>query len=135
MKSKFLSVGLIAALMVPSMASARTSQAELRGDRQDIRHEQRDVRQAKQEYRSDRRDFRADRHYVAPRTTLRYKRFEVGGRLPSAYYAPAYRVSWNSHWRVPQARHGFSYVRNHNDLLLINVHSGVVVRAYQNFYW
>ncbi len=154
MKRKFLSVGLITALMVPSIASARTSQAELRGDRQDIRYEQRDVRQAhrygtarevhrekrdlrqaKKEYRSDRRDYRADRHYAAPRATFRYHRFNAGTRLNSTYYAPRYRVAYNSRWGVPRAGRNLTYVRHYNDLLLVNVRSGVVVRAYQNFYW
>ena len=45
MKSKILTAGLIAAMMVPAMAQAQTG--ELRRDRQDIRQEQRDLNHAK----------------------------------------------------------------------------------------
>ena len=45
MKTKFLTVGLIAALMVPGVASAQ-SQREVRESRQDLREEQRDLRDA-----------------------------------------------------------------------------------------
>src|SRR3546814_16785526 len=45
MKNRFLTAGLIAAMMVPAVASAAPSQAELRRDRQAVRQEKRAVRQ------------------------------------------------------------------------------------------
>ena len=61
MKSKILTAGLIAAMMVPAMAQAQTS--ELRRDRQDIRKEQRDLNHAKRYGdRHDVRDARSDLH-------------------------------------------------------------------------
>ena len=54
-KMKFLTAGLIAAMMIPAAAQAQTG--ELRRDRQDIRQDQRDLRNA-QRY-GDHRDVRA----------------------------------------------------------------------------
>ncbi|KAB2855564.1 MAG: hypothetical protein F9K41_08665, partial [Sphingopyxis terrae] len=54
MKSKILTAGLIAAMMVPAVAQAQTR--ELARDRQDIRQEQRDLNHAKRY--GDRHDVR-----------------------------------------------------------------------------
>ncbi len=153
MKSKFLTAGLIAAMMVPVAASAATSPGELRRDRQDVRQEKRDVRQAvrygdrkdvrdehrdlrnaRQEYREDKRDWKRDRRYANWHAPFQYHRFAVGNRLNSRYYAPTYRLSYDARWRVPRAGAGLTYVRHYNDLLLVNVRNGAVVRVYRGFF-
>src|SRR3546814_1198391 len=63
MKNRFLTAGLIAAMMVPAVASAAPSQAELRPDRQDVRQEKRAVPQSvrhgdRHDERDERRDLR-----------------------------------------------------------------------------
>ena len=99
-KMKFLTAGLIAAMMVPAMAQAQTG--ELRRDRQDIRQEQRDLthaqrygdrhdvrdargdlRDAKREYREDKRDWRRDARYQNYRAPFKYQQFRVGQALRS----------------------------------------------------
>jgi len=148
-KIKFLTAGLIAAMMVPAAVQAQTG--EIRRDRQDIRQEQRDlnhakrygdrgdvrdarkdVRDAKKEYREDVRDWRRDARYQNYRAPFRYQQFNVGATLRSNYYAPAYRPTWDSRWGVPRAGRGLTYVRHYNDLLLVNARTGKVVKVYRN---
>ncbi|MBK6414788.1 DUF1090 family protein [Sphingopyxis sp.] len=154
MKTKFLTVGLIAAMMVPGVASAQTrgevrdsrqdvreEQRELReaqryGDRGDVREERRDVRDARQELREDKRDWRQDRRYQSYRAPFKYQQFRVGATLRSNYYAPSYRPSYDSRWGVPRAGRNLTYVRHYNDLLLVNERNGRVVKVYRNhFNW
>jgi len=153
MNSKFLTAGLIAAMMIPAAASAATSPGELRRDRQDIRQEKRDVRQAvrygdrrdvreehrelrgaRQEYREDARNWRRDRRYANWHAPFRYRSFAVGTRLGARYYAPAYRLNYDARWRLPHAGAGLTYVRHYNDLLLVNLRSGAVVRVHRGFF-
>lgn len=154
MKTRFLTAGLIAALMVPGAALAQTrgevresrqdvreEQRELRqaqryGDRDDVREERRDVRKARQELREDRRDWRQESRYQNYRAPFRYQQFRVGSTLRSNYYAPAYRPSYDSRWGVPRAGRNLTYVRHYNDLLLVNERNGRVVKVYRNhFNW
>ncbi|MGH6631986.1 MAG: hypothetical protein ACREB0_01385, partial [Sphingopyxis sp.] len=131
MKSKFLTAGLIAAMMVPAMAQAQTreiredrrdvreEQRELRnaqryGDRDDVREERREYRDARQELREDRRDWRQDRRYSNYRAPFKYQQFRIGSTLRSNYYAPSYRPSWDSRWGVPRAGRNLTYVRHYN---------------------
>ncbi len=152
-KMKFLTAGLIAAMMIPAAAQAQTG--ELRRDRQDIAKQQRDlrdaqrygdhrdvrdarqdVRKAKKEYREDIRDWRRDARYQNYRAPFKYQRFNVGSTLRSNYYAPAYRPTWDSRWGVPRAGRGLTYVRHYNDLLLVNTRTGKVVKVYRDqFRW
>ena len=152
-KIKFLTAGLIAAMMIPAAAQAQTG--ELRRDRQDIRQDQRDLRNAqrygdhrdvrdarkdvrdsKREYREDVRDWRRDARYQNYRAPFRYQQFRVGQALRPTYYAPAYRPAWDRRWGVPRAGAGLTYVRHYNDLLLVNTRTGKVVKVYRNeFRW
>lgn len=153
MKSKFLTAGLIAAMMVPAMAQAQTreiredrrdvreEQRELRhaqryGDRDDVREERREYRDARQDLRESQRDWRQDRRYSNYRAPFRYQQFRVGSTLRPNYYAPAYRPSWDNRWGVPRAGRNLTYVRHYIDLLLVNERNGRVVRVYRNhFNW
>ncbi|ALJ12571.1 hypothetical protein [Sphingopyxis macrogoltabida] len=153
MKSKFLTAGLIAAMMVPAMAQAQTREIrndrkELREEKRDLRHAQRygdrgdvrdarhDVRDARKDLRESQRDWRRDTRYQNYRAPFRYQSFRVGSTLRSSYYAPAYRPAWDSRWGVPRANRNLTYVRHYNDLLLVNVRSGKVIQVYRNhFRW
>jgi len=153
MKSKFLTAGLIAAMMVPAMAQAQTREirndrkelreeqrdlrnAQRRGDRGDVRDARHDVRDARQDLRESQRDWRQDRRYSNYRAPFKYQQFRVGSTLRSNYYAPSYRPSWDSRWGVPRAGRNLTYVRHYNDLLLVNERNGRVVKVYRNhFNW
>ncbi len=153
MKSKFLTAGLIAAMMVPAVAQAQTR--EIRNDRKELREEQRDlrnarrygdsrdvrdargdVRDARQDLRESQRDWRRDTRYQNYRAPFRYQQFRVGATLRPNYYAPGYRPAWDSRWGVPRAGRNLTYVRHYNDLLLVNERNGRVIKVYRNhFRW
>ena len=148
-KMKFLTAGLIAAMMVPAAAQAQTreirndrkelreEQRDLRnaqryGDRSDVRDARHDVRDARKDLRESQRDWRRDTRYQNYRAPFRYQQFSIGATLRPNYYAPAYRPSWDSRWGVPRAGRGLTYVRHYNDLLLVNARTGKVVKVYRN---
>lgn len=153
MKTKFLIAAAVAATLSPMAAQAQTrelnrdradireEQRELRqakryGDRGDIREERRDVREAKREYREDRRDWRDDRHRAARfDAPFRYRSFNNGVRISAGYYAPRYYVNNYGAYRLPAPHRNQRYVRHYNDLLLVNVRSGHVVRVHRNYFW
>ncbi|MDK2761327.1 MAG: hypothetical protein KYX64_08195 [Sphingopyxis sp.] len=153
MKSKFLTAGLIAAMMVPAVAQAQTR--EIRNDRQELREQRRDlrdaqrygdrgdvrgarhdVRDARQDLRESQRDWRRDTRYQNYRAPFKYQQFRIGSTLRPNYYAPSYRPAWDSRWGVPRAGRNMAYVRHYNDLLLVNERNGRVVQVYRNhFAW
>lgn len=153
MKTKFLTIGLIAAMMVPAVAQAQTRQVredrqdvreeqrELRnaqrtGDRGDIREERRELRDARGDLRDSRQDWRRDTRYQNYRAPFKYQQFRVGTTLRSNYYGSAYRPTYDSRWGVPRAGRNLTYVRHYNDLLLVNTRNGKVVQVYRNhFNW
>lgn len=153
MKTKFLTIGLIAAMMVPAVAQAQTRQIErdrrdvleqqrdLRdaqryGDRRDVKEARKDLRDAKRDHRDSVRDWRQDRRYSDYRAPFRYQHFGVGAQLRPNYYAPGYRLGWDNRWGVPRAGRNMIYVRHYNDLLLVNERNGRVVKVYRNhFRW
>lgn len=158
MTTKLITGALIAAMLLPAAATAQTSQRELQRDRQDIRAEQRDVRhavrhgnardvreerrdvrEARREYREDWQDYRTHHRdaYRAPRfaAPFRYRPFATGAVIQSTYLHPRYRVADVGRWHLPPAARYQTYVRHYDDLLLVNVRNGTVLRVYRNFYW
>lgn len=150
---KFFAAGLIAAMMLPVAGQAQTReiredrrevreerrdyrQAVRHGDRKDIREERREYQDARRDLRDSKRDWRRDQRYSHYRAPFRYQAFRVGTTLRPAYYAPAYRLNYDSRWGVPRAGRNLVYVRHYNDLLLVNARSGRVMRVYHNhFRW
>lgn len=155
MKSKFLTAGLIAAMMVPATmpVAAQAQTREIRKDRADVREEHRELRaaqrhgsrsdvreergeyrDAKRDLRDSKRDWRQDNRYSNYRAPFKYQQFRVGSTLRSNYYAPSYRPAWDSRWGVPRAGRNLTYVRHYNDLLLVNARNGKVVKVYRNHF-
>lgn len=156
MKTKFMIAAIFAATLTPMAAQAQTR--ELERDRQDVREEQRDVRdaqrygdrndvrnqrgdlrEARQEYREDWRDYRRTNRnafrgnrFNAP---FRYRTFNEGVNIGASYYAPRYRVNNYDNYRLPRPGRYQTYVRHYNDVLLVNLRTGRVIRAYRGFYW
>ena len=160
MNKKFwITAAAVAATLSPVVAQAQTreinrdrrevreEQRELQearryGDRSDVREERRDVREAKQELREDRQDWRGykQRNRNAFRGTrfnapFRYRSFNTGVSIGASYYAPRYRVTNYSNYRLPQPGRYQTYVRHYNDVLLVNTRTGRVVQSYRGFYW
>lgn len=156
MRTKLMIAAVIAATLTPMAAQAQTRelqrdrqevreeqrdvrQAQHYGDRNDVRNERRDVREARQEYREDWRDYRQSNRnafrgsrFNAP---FRYRTFNNGVSIGTSYYAPRYRVNNYSNYRLPHPGRYQTYVRHYNDLLLVNLRTGRVIRAYRGFYW
>jgi Ni/Co efflux regulator RcnB len=125
--------------------------AERRGNPRQIRQERRELRDARQEYREDRRDrnrrwgnddWRAhrnrDRNIYARgnwRAPFRYRSFRPGLRIGASYYAPGYRIMDPWRYHLPAAGYNRVWVRHYNDLLLVDMRRGVVIRVIRGFYW
>ena len=138
MKTKLLTAGLIAAMMVPVTAQAQSRHHER--DRQEMRNDARGQHNSQRHDNRrdvrDARDWRSDNRYQNYRAPFRYQPFRVGVTLRSNYYAPNYRPAWDNRWGVPRANRNQAYVRHYDDLLLVNTRSGKVVRVYRNhFRW
>ncbi len=133
----------------------REEQRELRdarryGDRRDIREERRDVREARQELREDLRDrnrrfgnddWRGYRdrnrgafargNWNAP---FRYNSFRDGGRIGAGFYGQRYWIADPWRYRLPAVGPNQRWVRHYNDVILVNVRRGQVIRVLRNFY-
>ena len=123
-----------------------------RDDRYDRRDDRRDDRYDRRDDRYDRRDDRAYRwhdndwsdyrrvnrnlyargYWQAP---FRYYGFRPGVRITPVYYNPRYVIADPWRYRLPPVAPYLRYVRHYNDVLVVDVRRGVVVRVYNNFYW
>lgn len=132
MKSKFLAAGLIAALMVPAAVQAQPRPVERNyKELRAVQHKPANAR-----HYSAQRDWRGDSRYQSWRAPFRYQQFRAGSSIRSTYYAPAYRLNYDSRWGVPRAGRNLTYVRHYDDLLLVNVRTGKVMQVYRNhFRW
>jgi len=150
---KLIMLGLMAATVLPAAAPvAAQSRAEIRRDREDLREERRELREAqrygdRREIREERRDVREARRelredraarrygrYVAPYRGWRYRVVTPGYRLQPRFYGSRYFV--NHPVRYGQ-RLGYNqrWIRYGNDLVLVNVRNGRVLRVMRNYYW
>jgi len=160
MNKKFLiTVAAVAATLSPMVVQAQTRElqrdhrevreqkqdvknAKRYGTRADVREERRDVREARQELKEDRQDWRSykqqnRRAFQASRfnAPFRYRTFNSGVSIGASYYAPRYRVTNYSNYRLPQPGRYQTYVRHYNDVLLVNTRTGRVIQASRGFYW
>jgi Ni/Co efflux regulator RcnB len=142
---KILIAALAAATVVPSTASAqsyrevRQDQREVRrdvarGDFREARRDRQELRQDWQDYRrTHRNEFRRN-HYVAPRG-YRYRPVSIGAQLSAALFGRNYWINDYGRYRLPRPGFNQQYVRYGDDVLLVNVRTGRVIRVYNNFYW
>lgn len=156
---KILIAALAASAMVPTMASA-TSRNEVRNDQREVRHDIRDARQAarngnykkaaaaRQEAREDRRELNEDwksyrdSHrqvfqrgvYAAPRG-LSYRPVAVGARFQPEFYSNRYWINDYGTYRLPAPGYNHRWVRYGNDVALVDIRTGRVLRVISNFYW
>lgn len=154
---KLIILGLLAATVIPGVASAqllgeaRRSERNLRdekhdlhqaqryGDRRDVRDERRDVREARQEAREDWRDYRRTHRDVYRggnwRAPFRYSQWNAGSQLRPAYYNSRYYINDPQRYRLARPGTNMRWVRHYNDVLLVNVRTGRVVEAHRSFFW
>ena len=155
-----LAAATVAPVIAPTAASAQSAR-ELRGDQRDIAREHREIRQdlargdyrearrdmrdlhnARQEYREDWRDYRRAHGdvfrgpaYVGPRG-YRYRPVAVGYRFAPGYYGRNYWVNDYARYRLPRPGYGYQrWVRYGNDVVLVDIRTGRVLRVYNRFFY
>ena len=158
MRKLLLSV-LIGATMLPSTAAVaqtrelqrdrqdlREERRELRdarryGDRRDVREQRQDVREARREYREDWREYRERNRnmyrlprYYAPRGYA-YRPVRTGVVLNRGFYGQRYLIADPYRYRLPPAYGAQRWVRYGNDVLLVNMRSGRVLRVINGFFY
>jgi Ni/Co efflux regulator RcnB len=156
---KILIAALAASAIVPAAASAQSAR-EVRQDRREVSQDRREVRRDVargnfDEARRDSRELREDRRelqedwqdyrrthrsefrrdaYVAPRG-LRYRPVAIGAQLNNRFYGRNYWLGDYGRYRLPRLGMNQQYVRYGNDVLLVNMRTGRVVRVYRDFFW
>ncbi|MFC0590557.1 RcnB family protein [Novosphingobium aquiterrae] len=156
---KIIAAALAASVLVPAAASAQSAQ-EVRNGQREVRHDRAEVQRharngdyrnanaARQELREDQRELREDwrdyrrsnqqafrqGRYEAPRG-YRYAPVRFGVNLRSGFYSSRYWIADPYRYRLPNAQAGTRWVRYGNDVLLVNVRSGRVLRVYSNFFY
>jgi Ni/Co efflux regulator RcnB len=123
-----------------------------RGDSpREIREERRDVRDARREYREDLRDRdrawgrndwrnnrQANRGLYARgnwRAPWRYQAFRPGVQLRPVYYSQRYWIADPWRYRLPRTSANQRWVRNYDDLLLVDIRRGRVIDVIRGFYF
>lgn len=148
---KLILLSLMAAAAMPVAASAQ-SREEIRrdrrevqeerqdlrearrtGDRRDVREERRELRDARQELREDRADRRRVR-YAAPYRNWSYSRIGIGYQLRPSFYSSRYFVNDYSRRGLGKPGRFQRWVRYGDDLVLVNVRNGRVIRVLHNRY-
>lgn len=144
---------LLPALVTPAFAApypaAVADQHDDHYDRRDDRYDRRDDRYDRRDDRRDDRTYRwhdndwsdyrrvnrnlyARGYWQAP---FRYYGFRPGVHITPVYYGPRYVIADPWRYRLPPVAPYLRYVRHYNDVLVVDVRRGVVVRVYNNFYW
>ncbi len=134
----------------------REEQRELRraerwGSDRDVRRERRDVREARRDLRDsvqdrnrrwgndDWRGWRDRNRGVYARgnwrAPFRYYGFRNGARIAPRYYSSRYFIADPWRYRLPPAGFNQRWVRHYDDVLLVDVRRGHVVRVIRNFFW
>jgi hypothetical protein len=89
-----------------------------------------------QGYRNSHRDiYRAGRYRVPYGYRGGYRRWGIGGRIDSIFFAQDYWIDNPDYYRLPPAYGGYRWVRYYNDALLIDIYSGTVADEIPNFFW
>ncbi len=123
-----------------------------RGDSpREVREQARDVRDARQEHREDlrdrdrawsRNDWRNNRQgnrnlYARGnwRAPYRYQAFRAGVRIQPTYYNQRNWIADPWRYRLPRPTANQRWVRNYDDLMLVDVRRGIVIDVIRGFYW
>lgn len=138
---KLILLAAAAAVIVPSAAIGRPQ--DIRHDRREIRQDRRELHQDRRQLRQDRRELRRDRRhlrrhvaYVAPYRRWRYRPVTVGFRLQPVFYGPRYYiVDYGIYHLRPPIHRWLRWIRYGDDLLLVNIRTGRVLRVVHYRYW
>jgi Ni/Co efflux regulator RcnB len=134
-----------AAVAVPGIASAQSAR-EVRHDQREVRKDVRrghyqEAREDRRELREDWRDYRKSHRnvyrrpaYVGPRG-WRYRPVAVGHRFAPAYYGRNYWINDWATYRLGRPAQYQRWVRYGNDVVLVDIRTGRVIRVYNGFFW
>jgi Ni/Co efflux regulator RcnB len=131
---KLILLAAMAAVAVPTAASAQRydrQRTEVRQDRREMRADRQDLRRDRRDMRQDRRQVRRARSaYVAPIRNWNYRPVTVGFQLRPVFYGSRYFISDYSAYRLKAPRHRWQrWIRYGDDLLLVNVRNGRVLQV------
>lgn len=123
-------------------AERRDDRRDWRDDRRDWRHDRRDDYRHRYSRHDDRRwsgyHWRPEYRYRAPRyvypSGYRGYRWQVGHRLPPAYYGRPYYVDYR-HYRLPPPPYGYHWVRVDRDVVLVAVATGLILDVLYGLYY
>lgn len=124
-----------------AMAATALPSAAIAQDRGELRHDRREVRQDRRELQRDRRELRRDRRehrrvaYVAPYRDWSYRPVVVGFQLRPAFYGPRYYVTDYYRYSLRAPGRFQRWIRYGDDLLLVNVRTGRVLRVVHYRHW
>lgn len=126
-------------------------QAERYGSARDVRREREDVRDARRDLRDSvqdrnrawgRDDWRGWRNQNRSvyargnwRAPFRYYGFRDGARIAPQYYGSRYTINDPWRYRLPRTGYNQRWVRHYDDVLLVDVRRGQVIRVIRNFFW
>jgi Ni/Co efflux regulator RcnB len=99
------------------------------GWRNDRRYDWRGWRDSHRDY------YRLDRYRAPYGYRGGYRRWGIGVRIDSIFFAQDYWISDPDYYRLPPAYGNYRWVRYYNDALLVDIYSGMVVDEIPNFFW
>ena len=88
-----------------------------------------------QDYRTSHRNAYRIGRYSAPYSNYSYRRLGIGFRLGNLFYSNRYWIDDPWQYRLPEVYGPYRWVRYYDDVLLVNVYTGEVVDAIQDFFW
>lgn len=150
---KLILAALTVTMVMPSLAAPAAAAPapqhrynDRHDDRHDRRYDRRDDRRDDRRYDRNHRWGQDDwRHYRNTnrglysrgqwRAPFRYQAFRPGVRINRVYFGPRYLIADPWRYRLPLVQGYLRYVRHYDDVLLVDIRTGRVIRVYNNFYW
>ena len=86
-------------------------------------------------YRAANRNVYRLGRYYAPYNDHRYSQIGIGFRLGSGFYSNRYWINDPWQYRLPAAYGPYRWIRYYDDALLVDIYTGEVVDAINNFFW
>ena len=83
-------------------------------------------------YRSHNRSIYRRGNWRAP---FRYHHFRSGMRIRHLYFGSRYYISDPWYYRLPPAGPYRRWVRHYDDVMLVDIRTGYILRIYYNFFW
>ena len=113
---------------------ARGNFHEANKDARELGKDQRELGNDWQDYRRTHGDVYRRGEYRGPRGYA-YRGLTVGYQLAPAYYGRSYWVDDFGRYRLPAPGAGLRWIRYGNDVVLVNMRTGRVVRVINRFFW